>query len=106
VVEVTGSPRSLCLRVADSGAGLSTAAAEQVFERGWSTKTADGPVGRGLGLALVVQAVRKYDGRIEVGTSELGGAEFVIRIGEPATSSDEPSPSVPEPTTSRGTGRS
>jgi C4-dicarboxylate-specific signal transduction histidine kinase len=30
----------------------------------------------------VVQAVRKYDGRIEVGTSELGGAEFSIRIGE------------------------
>jgi two-component system CitB family sensor kinase len=83
VVEVTGSPRSLWLRVSDSGAGLTPAAAEQVFERGWSTKTADGPVGRGLGLALVVQAVRKYDGRIEVGASELGGARFVIRIGDP-----------------------
>jgi sensor histidine kinase regulating citrate/malate metabolism len=81
-VEVTGSPQLLCVRVSDSGAGLTPAAAEQVFTRGWSTKTADGPVGRGLGLALVVQAVRKYDGRIEVGTSELGGAEFSIRIGE------------------------
>jgi two-component system CitB family sensor kinase len=87
VVDVTGSPTSLCVRVADSGAGLSTAAAEQVFERGWSTKTADGPVGRGLGLALVVQAVRKYDGHIEVGTSELGGAQFLVRIGEPAVNS-------------------
>jgi two-component system, CitB family, sensor kinase len=87
VVDVTGSPTSLCVRVADSGAGLSTAAAEQVFERGWSTKTADGPVGRGLGLALVVQAVRKYDGHIEVGTSELGGAQFLVRIGEPAVTS-------------------
>jgi two-component system, CitB family, sensor kinase len=87
VVDVTGSPASLCVRVADSGAGLSTAAAEQVFERGWSTKTADGPVGRGLGLALVVQAVRKYDGHIEVGTSELGGAQFLVRIGEPAVTS-------------------
>ncbi len=83
VVEVTGSPRSLWLRVSDSGAGLAPEVAEQVFERGWSTKTADGPVGRGLGLALVVQAVRKYDGRIEVGTSDLGGARFVIRIGDP-----------------------
>jgi two-component system, CitB family, sensor kinase len=87
VVDVTGSPTSLCVRVADSGAGLSTAAAEQVFERGWSTKTADGPVGRGLGLALVVQAVRKYDGHSEVGTSELGGAQFLVRIGEPAVTS-------------------
>ena len=41
----------------------------------------DGPVGRGLGLALVVQAVREYDGRIEVGTSDLGGAEFDVRMG-------------------------
>jgi sensor histidine kinase regulating citrate/malate metabolism len=87
VVEVTGSPDFLCLRVSDSGAGLTPAAAEQVFERGWSTKTADGPVGRGLGLALVVQAVRKYDGQIEVGASELGGAEFVIRVGDPRPAS-------------------
>jgi two-component system, CitB family, sensor kinase len=82
VVEVTGSDDVLLARVCDSGAGLTPALAGQVFERGWSTKTVDGPVGRGLGLALVVQAVRKYDGRIEVGTSELGGAEFVIRIGD------------------------
>ena len=60
---------------------LPPAVADQVFERGWSTKTADGPVGRGLGLALVVQAVRKYDGHIDVGTSPLGGAEFDVRIG-------------------------
>ena len=48
-----------------------------MFRRGWSTKTSDGPVGRGLGLALVVQAVRKYDGQIGVTTSDLGGASFL-----------------------------
>ncbi len=52
--------------------------------RGWSTKTSDGPVGRGLGLALVVQAVRKYDGQIGVTTSDLGGASFLVEIGDPA----------------------
>jgi sensor histidine kinase regulating citrate/malate metabolism len=81
VVELTGSAAFLHVRVSDSGAGLPPAVTDQVFERGWSTKTADGPVGRGLGLALVVQAVRKYDGHIDVGTSALGGAEFDIRIG-------------------------
>ena len=81
VVALTGSADAMHLRVSDSGAGLPPGLAEQVFERGWSTKSADGPVGRGLGLALVVQAVRKYDGRIEVGTSDLGGAEFDVRIG-------------------------
>jgi sensor histidine kinase regulating citrate/malate metabolism len=82
VVDVTASEDFLVARVGDSGAGVTPALADQVFERGWSTKAADGPVGRGLGLALVVQAVRAYDGRIEVGTSDLGGAEFVVRIGE------------------------
>jgi two-component system, CitB family, sensor kinase len=81
LVELTGSPDALHLRVSDSGAGLSSALVRQVFERGWSTKAADGPVGRGLGLALVVQAVRRYGGRIDVGRSPLGGAAFDIRIG-------------------------
>jgi two-component system, CitB family, sensor kinase len=81
LVELTGSPDALHLRVSDSGAGLSPALARQVFERGWSTKAADGPVGRGLGLALVVQAVRRYGGRIDAGPSPLGGAAFDIRIG-------------------------
>jgi two-component system, CitB family, sensor kinase len=83
-VQMTGSASALRLRVGDSGSGLSTEQVTQVFERGWSTKTADGPVGRGLGLALVVQAVRKYDGHIDVGTSPLGGAEFDVRIGAAA----------------------
>ena len=81
VVALTGSTDAMHLRVSDSGAGLPPGLAEQVFERGWSTKPSDGPVGRGLGLALVVQAVRRYDGHIEVGTSSLGGAEFDVRIG-------------------------
>ncbi|HYO41055.1 MAG TPA: sensor histidine kinase [Nocardioidaceae bacterium] len=84
-VDLTASETDLTLRVSDSGPGLAPASAAHVFERGWSTKTADGPVGRGLGLALVVQAVRKYDGHIEVGTSRLGGAEFEIAIGSAAT---------------------
>ena len=83
-VQMTGSASALRLRVGDSGSGLSTEQVTQIFERGWSTKTADGPVGRGLGLALVVQAVRKYDGHIDVGTSPLGGAEFDVRIGAAA----------------------
>jgi len=81
VVSLTASADALRLRVSDSGTGLPAGLAEQVFERGWSTKSSDGPVGRGLGLALVVQAVRKYDGQIEVGTSSLGGARFDVRIG-------------------------
>jgi sensor histidine kinase regulating citrate/malate metabolism len=81
VVWLRASTDAMHLRVSDSGTGLPPDLAEQVFQRGWSTKPSDGPVGRGLGLALVVQAVRKYDGHIEVGASDLGGAVFDVRIG-------------------------
>ncbi|MFK4105101.1 ATP-binding protein [Streptomyces sp. NPDC019531] len=72
----------LTLRVADSGPGVDPAAAEEVFRRGWSTKAAKAPggVGRGLGLALVSQAVRRNGGTIEVGRAAEGGAEFTVRL--------------------------
>ncbi|WKX72698.1 ATP-binding protein [Streptomyces sp. XD-27] len=102
----------LLLRVADTGAGVDPAAAEAVFRRGWTTKTAAtegahgtagargttgvpgaarvpgttgvpgaaGPAGRGLGLALVRQAVRRNGGTVEVGPAADGGAEFTVRL--------------------------
>jgi len=86
----TGAPRrvsvtvredagKLLLRVADTGPGLDPAQAELAFRRGWSSKTADAPVhGRGLGLALVGQAVARAGGRIEVERDD--GAIFTARI--------------------------
>ena len=56
----------MLLRVADSGAGIDPDSAEEVFRRGWRAKPAEGPAGRGLGLALVGQAVRRHGGTIEV----------------------------------------
>ena len=69
---------SLLLRVADTGKGVSEAARHDVFERGWSTKPQDGPVGHGLGLALVGQAVRRYGGT--VGLANDGGAMLTVRL--------------------------
>ncbi|GAA0989481.1 sensor histidine kinase [Streptomyces rhizosphaericus] len=66
----------LTLRVSDTGAGLDPAAPEEVFRRGWSTKSP----GRGLGLALVQQATRRNAGTVEVTTSPDGGAEFTARL--------------------------
>lgn len=67
--------------VADSGPGLAEGVADQMFVRGWSTKRGDTALGRGLGLALVGQVVRRYGGRVDVGRSELGGVAFHVRIG-------------------------
>jgi len=68
----------LVLRVADTGRGIPDTARNEVFQRGWSTKSQEGPVGHGLGLALVGQAVRRYRGRIDLVNS--GGAVFTVRL--------------------------
>ncbi|MGS0687713.1 sensor histidine kinase [Nakamurella sp. GG22] len=65
------------ITVADNGPGLTAEQAASVFVRGWSTKVARGPAGdRGLGLALVAQAVHRCGGRVDV---EPGpGARFKV----------------------------
>ncbi|MFC8431763.1 ATP-binding protein [Streptomyces sp. NPDC057253] len=69
----------LVLRVSDSGSGVDPAHAEAVFQRGFSTKPA-GPGGRGLGLALVRQAVTRRKGTLTVAEAAEGGAEFEVRL--------------------------
>lgn len=69
----------LVMRVADTGAGVDPAHAELVFQRGFSTKPA-GPGGRGLGLALVRQAVTRQEGTLTVAEGQQGGAVFEARL--------------------------
>jgi len=66
--------------VGDSGPGLAAEQRSQVFTRGWSTKPGVDGIGRGIGLALVTEVVRRLGGRIEIGASWLGGAEFSVEI--------------------------
>ncbi|HKS43830.1 MAG TPA: sensor histidine kinase [Amycolatopsis sp.] len=68
----------LLIRVADTGPGVADAARSEAFQRGWSTKPHDCPAGRGLGLALVGQVVRRYHGSIDLRND--GGAVFTVRI--------------------------
>jgi len=69
----------LVMRVADTGTGVDPAHAELVFQRGFSTKPA-GPGGRGLGLALVRQAVTRQEGTLTVAEGGEGGAVFEVRL--------------------------
>ncbi|WP_327349319.1 sensor histidine kinase [Streptomyces sp. NBC_01321] len=66
----------LLLRVADTGAGIDPADAAEVFDRGWSTHGA----GRGIGLALVQQAVHRNGGTVALDRGPDGGAEFTVRL--------------------------
>ena len=77
-VETTGA--ALEITVEDSGPGIDPAAVEDVFRHGFSTK-APGPFGRGLGLALVRQAVQRLGGTMTI-TSPAGA---LFRVTLPVT---------------------
>jgi sensor histidine kinase regulating citrate/malate metabolism len=77
--EVTGG--RLEIRVEDTGPGVAEDDVRRVFERGWSTKDVTGApagLGRGLGLALVAQAVRRHGGTVTVRPGP--GAQFVVSV--------------------------
>ncbi|MEU3028990.1 sensor histidine kinase [Streptomyces incarnatus] len=74
------SAAGLVLRVADTGPGVDPGHADLVFRRGFTTKPA-GPAGRGLGLALVRQAVNRHGGALTVtDAGPGGGAVFEVRL--------------------------
>lgn len=78
-VDLVSTEERLDARIDDSGPGIADRDAEAVFERGWTTKEHDG-TGRGLGLALVRQVVRRHDGSLQLDQSELGGARFTVSL--------------------------
>ncbi|MEU7893849.1 sensor histidine kinase [Nonomuraea sp. NPDC049152] len=67
-VHLHADRESFVIRVADDGPGLADTAA---FTKGWTSKGD----GRGLGLALVGQAVRQLGGTIEV-----AGSTFTVKV--------------------------
>ncbi|MBB5078964.1 sensor histidine kinase [Nonomuraea endophytica] len=67
-VTVRTEPDGIVVRVSDDGPGLPE---PEAFAKGWTTKGD----GRGLGLALVGQAVRRLGGTIEV-----DGSAFTVRL--------------------------
>jgi len=74
---VTVGPETT-VTVEDSGPGLATEIADQLFEPFQKGNTS--AEGAGLGLAIVRQAVALHRGSIQVGRSSLGGAMFKLRF--------------------------
>jgi two-component system CitB family sensor kinase len=82
-VEMTDDEAGLTVRVSDTGPGVTASAAEEIFVRGHTTKEG---AGRGLGLALVDQIVRRNRGRVSVGERLGGGAVFEVWVPRRAES--------------------
>ena len=69
---------AVVLTVADTGPGLRPGTVDEVFRRGYSTKEGTPERRRGLGLALVAQAVQRAGGSLDVGGPP--GAVFTVRL--------------------------
>lgn len=78
VIETRREGNEFCLTVADSGTGVPDDLQARIFEPFFTTK--DIGKGTGMGLAICYRIVDRHRGRIEVGKSEMGGAQFTIRI--------------------------
>ncbi|GAA0740895.1 sensor histidine kinase [Dactylosporangium roseum] len=77
-VEVREADEEVVVTVRDCGPGVSPELAEDVFERGFSTKAGDPGRPRGIGLALVRLVCLRRDGDVRVAND--GGAVFVARL--------------------------
>jgi two-component system sensor histidine kinase PhoQ len=80
-VRVAGqsSADRVVLTFGDDGRGIDAELAREIGRRG---KRADESVpGQGIGLAVVRETVELYRGSLDVGRSELGGAEIRIELG-------------------------
>ncbi|MGY4542909.1 two-component system CitB family sensor kinase [Arthrobacter sp. UYNi723] len=83
---VESDAEGLDITVADSGPGVDPAAVEDIFRHGFSTK-ASGPFGRGIGLALVRQAVQRLDGTMTITGKD--GARFHVFLPAMAAGTDK-----------------
>jgi len=68
------------IHVEDGGPGVPLAERRDIFDRFRRGSTAEGTVGTGIGLFLAQGIVELHGGRLEVGESELGGADFVVAL--------------------------
>jgi two-component system CitB family sensor kinase len=77
-VSVRSDARGAELQVRDSGPGIAPDIRGKIFTEGFTTKSRSGRRRRGLGLALVMQVVRRYGGEVDVDTS--GATTFLVKL--------------------------
>jgi PAS domain S-box-containing protein len=78
LVEGSIDPDQQVARVAvcDNGPGVDPTLRDRIFHPFFTTRTK----GTGLGLALVQKIVVTHNGRVTVGSSDLGGARFLVTL--------------------------
>lgn len=77
-IDITAESNGINLSVKDNGCGIESENLENIFEPFYTTKDIDH--GTGLGLYLVYNEIRKYNGDISVETSKGIGTNFLVEL--------------------------
>jgi signal transduction histidine kinase len=71
-------PDSVWVSISDNGPGIKQEIINKIFEPNFTTKTASGSFGLGLGLSISSEIIQKYGGKIIVSNAPEGGAVFKV----------------------------
>lgn len=80
MVEVSGKPGELTLKISDTGRGIDEAIMEQVFQPGGSDPKHRAEHSSGIGLSVVVQLLDQVGGRLEVMSRAGVGTTFWVHV--------------------------
>lgn len=72
-------PDHAIVTVSDSGPGIPVHLREKIFDPFFSTKNES----QGIGLSISHRILKDHNASVKVGTSDLGGAEFIFKIPIP-----------------------
>ena len=75
VLQLTEDENGLLIMVTDTGCGIAPEDLPHIYEPGYSTKALEG---RGMGMALVHEALDRHDGSVEVDTEPGEGTTFTL----------------------------
>jgi signal transduction histidine kinase len=79
-VKVDSNSRVVTLTVSDDGPGIPEEERDHIFGQFARGSTAKGMEGSGIGLAVVRELVTAHAGKISVGRSIQGGAQFTVTL--------------------------
>lgn len=76
VVEVTGSPGFIVIKISDTGRGIAEADLEKIFQPGGSNKEKRARDSFGVGLSVILQLLEQVGGNLEVMSTVGRGTTF------------------------------
>ena len=80
LVEIDGLPNQLCLKISDTGRGISEKRFEEVFHKDEALPDARMEDSHGIGLTVVVRLLYQLAGRLEVMSHPAKGTTFWVRF--------------------------